>query len=206
MKPNRANKSYPLSCSQLDETKSQLAILFSQVLETMGIDWTNDHNTKDTPNRIAKMFCEEVFSGRFMPEPDMTEFENPEDYDQLITVGPIRVQSFCSHHFMPFEGSAWIGILPGSGGKLIGLSKYARIVEYFARRPQIQEELTSQILQYIVEKTNPEGAIVLIRCKHMCMSYRGVRDIGTKMITTKIYGEMSNTGLKTEFLSLIREG
>src|SRR4051812_40036421 len=116
-----------------------------ELFDVLRIDHRNDHNTRDTPMRVAKMFVEEMLRGRFTAPPRITEFDNAERYDQLIVTGPIELRSTCAHHLMPIYGHAYIGVLPSVDGKIIGLSKYDRIVGHFAARLQIQEELVKQI-------------------------------------------------------------
>ena len=183
-----------------------------ELFDVLQIDHRNDHNTRDTPRRVAKMFVEEVLHGRYSEPPKITEFENVERYDQLIVTGPIEVRSMCAHHLMPIVGEAYIGILPSPDGKIIGLSKYDRIVEYFASRLQIQEELVAQIANYVTEMTKPRGLAVRISAVHMCKTHRGVRaSAQSRMVNSAFHGEMlRNPALKSEFLqeciSLERRG
>jgi GTP cyclohydrolase IA len=174
-----------------------------ELFDVLRIDHRNDHNTRDTPKRVAKMFVEEILQGRYMAPPRITEFENAQAYDQLIVTGPIEVRSTCAHHLMPIYGDAYIGILPSPEGKIIGLSKYDRIVDHFASRLQIQEELVKQIGQYIVAMTNPRGLAVRISAVHMCKTQRGVRSSRrSRMVNTCFWGEMAESGaLKTEFVN-----
>ena len=173
-----------------------------ELFDVLRIDHRNDHNTRDTPKRVAKMYVEEILQGRFTAPPRITEFENAQAYDQLIVTGPIEVRSMCAHHLMPIYGQAYIGILPAADGKIIGLSKYDRIVEHFASRFQIQEEMVKQIGHYIVDMTTPRGLAVRISAVHMCKTQRGVRaSRRSRMVNTYYWGEMANdAGLKSEFL------
>lgn len=173
-----------------------------ELFDVLQIDHANDHNTRDTPRRVAKMFVEEVLRGRYDAPPKITEFENVDRYDRLIISGPIDVRSMCAHHLMPICGQAFIGVLPSPDGKIIGLSKYDRIVEYFCSRLQIQEELVAQIGNYIVDMTAPKGLAVRISAVHMCKTHRGVRASDqSRMINSAFYGEMDrNQDLKNEFL------
>ncbi len=173
-----------------------------ELFDVLRIDHRNDHNTRDTPKRVAKMYVEEILQGRFTAPPRITEFENAQSYDQLIVTGPIDVRSMCAHHLMPIYGQAYIGILPAADGKIIGLSKYDRIVEYFASRFQIQEELVKQIGQYIVDMTGPRGLAVRISAVHMCKTQRGVRaSRRSRMVNSYYWGEMAkDAGLKSEFM------
>lgn len=178
------------------------AIKLEELFDVLRIDYRNDHNTQDTPRRVAKMFVAEIMKGRYSAPPDITEFENAQAFDQLLVTGPIEVRSTCAHHLMPIYGQAYIGVLPSAEGKIIGLSKYDRIVDYFASRLQIQEELVKQIEHYIVAKTAPRGLAVRISAVHMCKTQRGVRATHQgRMVTTAYFGELkSNPELKQEFL------
>lgn len=173
-----------------------------ELFDILRIDHENDHNTRDTPTRVAKMFVDELLHGRYTVPPRITEFENVEAYDQLIVTGPIELRSMCAHHLMPIYGSAYIGVLPSADGKIIGLSKYDRIVNYFSSRLQIQEELVKQIGQYIVEMTQPRGLAVRVSAVHMCKTHRGVRaSHRSKMVNSYYWGTLSGSReLKNEFL------
>jgi len=148
------------------------------------------------------MYVEEIMNGRFSSPPDITEFENAGQYSQLIVSGPIEVRSMCAHHVMPIYGSAFIGVLPAPNGKIIGLSKYDRIVEHFSTRLQIQEELVQQIANFIVEKTNPLGLAVRITAVHMCKTHRGVRSTHNgRMVNSSFHGELlTNETAKSMFV------
>ena len=173
-----------------------------ELFDILMIDHRNDHNTRDTPARVAKMFVEETLRGRFTAPPKITDFDNVERCEQLIVTGPLEVRSTCAHHLMPIFGHAVIGILPSAEGKIIGLSKYDRIVDYFSSRLQIQEELVKQIERFIVDNTAPRGLAVRISAVHMCKSHRGVRaSRASRMVNTTYYGDLaSDPRLKAEFL------
>lgn len=177
---------------------SKLAELF----DILQIDHRNDHNTRDTPRRAARMFVDEIMRGRFSGPPGITEFENAERFDQLIVMGPIEIRSTCAHHLMPIYGECFIGVLPSASGKIIGLSKYDRIVDYFAGRLQIQEELVRQIGKFIMDKTQPQGVAVRISAVHMCKTHRGVRaSHRSRMVTSAYFGAMdTDSSRKDEFL------
>ena len=165
----------------------------SELFDILHIDHRNDHNTRDTPRRVARMFVDEIMHGRFSSPPVLTEFENIEQFDQLIVTGPIDIRSTCAHHLMPIYGEAYIGVLPAMDGKIIGLSKYDRIVQYFSGRLQIQEELVKQIGQFIMEKTAPRGVAVRISAVHMCKTHRGVRATHrSRMVTSAYFGALEN--------------
>ena len=190
----------------LDETE-RLAMInaaagaIGALFDVLRVDHHNDHNTRDTPRRVAKMFVEEMLDGRFSAPPAITEFDNAEGFDQLLVTGPIAVRSTCAHHLMPIHGEAFIGVLPSPSGKIIGLSKYDRIVGHFASRLQIQEELVKQIGQFIMDRTRPRGLAVRISAVHMCKTHRGVRASQRgRMVTSAFYGEMDlDPDLRREF-------
>jgi GTP cyclohydrolase I len=192
----------PLSEAERDAMIAAAARKVEELFDILRIDHQNDHNTRETPQRVAKMYVEELLQGRFTAPPKITEFDNAQAYDQLIVTGPIEVRSMCAHHMMPIYGAAYIGILPAADGKIIGLSKYDRIVEYFASRLQIQEELVKQIGQYIMDMTSPRGLAVRISAVHMCKTQRGVRaSHRSRMVNTYCWGEMAQDAeLKREFL------
>lgn len=173
-----------------------------ELLDILLIDHQNDHNTRDTPRRVAKMLVRELLRGRFAPPPALTEFKNAENFDHLIVTGPIAVRSTCAHHLMPIYGTAYIGILPAKDGNIVGLSKYDRIVDHFAARFQIQEELVKQIGNFIVDLTKPRGLAVRISAVHMCKTHRGVRaGHDSRMVNSSFHGEMLDSrDLREEFL------
>jgi len=192
----------PLTEVERNEMITAAAQKLEELFDILRIDHQNDHNTRETPQRVAKMFVEELLEGRYTAPPTITEFDNAQAYDQLIVTGPLELRSTCAHHLMPIYGEAYIGILPSADGKIIGLSKYDRIVHYFAARWQIQEELVKQIGQYIMDVTAPRGLAVRISAVHMCKTQRGVRaSHRSRMVNTYYWGELaSDTALKSEFL------
>ena len=174
------------------------------VLDSMVIDTCNDHNTEDTARRVAKMYVQEVFSGRYVQPPEITEFPNAEALNELMIVGPITVRSACSHHLCPIIGKLWIGVLPDKQTNVIGLSKYARLAEWVMGRPQIQEEAVVQLADLIQEKTRPDGMALVMQATHYCMAWRGVKDMNSRMINSIMRGAfLRNSDLRKEFLSLI---
>ena len=182
----------------IDDATKKLAELF----DILRLDYRNDHNMRETPERVARMLVQELLHGCYNAPPEITEFENVERYDQLLVSGPIEVRSICAHHLMPIYGHAFVGILPSPDGKIIGLSKYDRIVEYFSARPQIQEELVGQIGRYIVDMTKPRGVAVRINAVHMCRTHRGVRArMNSRLVNNAFYGEfLTDPELRSEFL------
>jgi GTP cyclohydrolase I len=192
----------PLTQAEREAMMAAAAQKVEELFDILCIDHRNDHNTRETPQRVAKMYVEEILEGRYTAPPKITEFDNAQAYDQLIVTGPIELRSMCAHHMMPIYGAAYIGILPAADGKIIGLSKYDRIVEYFASRLQIQEELVKQIGQYIMGMTSPRGLAVRISAVHMCKTQRGVRaSHRSRMVNTYYWDEMAeNVEFKREFL------
>lgn len=173
-----------------------------KVLDSLIIDVKNDHNTQDTAHRIAKMYINEIFRGRYYPKPKITSFPNAKIYDQLYVTGPITVRSSCAHHFENIRGKAYIGIFPGS--TIIGLSKFNRIVDWFASRPTIQEELTIQIADEIEKITGASGLAVVIKASHSCLTERGVREAESDFTTSVLRGQLkANPSLKDEFFKIL---
>jgi GTP cyclohydrolase I len=184
----------------LDEVEGKM----QAVLDSLVIDTDHDHNTSSTARRVAKMYLNEVFKGRYQPAPRITEFPNAEHLNELMIVGPITVRSACSHHFVPVIGKLWIGIMPNQSTNVIGLSKYARLAEWVMSRPQIQEEAVVQLADLIMQKTRPDGLALVMEANHYCMSWRGVRDMDSKMLNSVMRGVfLKDAVLRQEFLSLI---
>jgi len=189
---------------ELEKMLDEVASKMQGVLDSLVIDTENDHNTADTARRVAKMYVNEVFRGRFVHAPALTEFPNAEHLNELMIVGPITVRSACSHHFCPVIGKIWIGVLPNERTNVIGLSKYARIAEWIMNRPQIQEEAVIQLADLIQEKTQPDGLAIVMEASHFCMAWRGVKDMDSKMINSVMRGAfLKDPNLRREFLSLI---
>ena len=184
----------------LDEVEAKM----KGVLESLVIDTDNDHNTNETAKRLAKMYIKEVFNGRYVKSPEITEFPNAERLNELMIVGPITVRSACSHHFCPIIGKIWIGILPNQNTNVIGLSKYARLAEWVMGRPQIQEEAVVQLADLIQQKTRPDGLALVMEASHFCMAWRGVKDLDSRMINSVMRGAfLKDPILRREFLALI---
>jgi len=193
-----------LQPGELDALQEEVAQKMQGVLDSMVIDTSNDHNTGDTARRVAKMYLNEVFRGRYVPPPTITEFPNAEHLNELMIVGPITVRSACSHHLCPVIGKLWIGVLPNEHTNVIGLSKYARLAEWIMGRPQIQEEAVVQLADLIMEKTQPDGLAIVMEARHYCMAWRGVKDLDSKMINSVMRGAfLKNSDLRREFLALI---
>jgi GTP cyclohydrolase I len=187
----------------LDEVEEKM----KGVLTSLVIDTERDHNTDNTARRVAKMYLNEVFKGRYVTAPMITEFPNAEHLNELMIVGPITVRSACSHHFCPVIGKIWIGVLPNEHTNVIGLSKYARLAEWIMGRPQIQEEAVVQLADLIQQKTQPDGLAIVMEATHFCMGWRGVKDMDSKMINSVMRGAfLKDPNLRREFLSLIPKG
>lgn len=185
-------------CAMIDAAAQKVAELF----DILRIDHRADPNTRDTPRRVAKMYVEELLAGRFNAPPKITEFASTRSYDELVVTGPIDLRTTCAHHLMPIYGTAIIGIMPSADGRLIGLSKYDRIVQHFGRRFQVQEELVNQIGEYLFDATRPRGLAVRIKAVHMCKTHRGVNaSHASQMVSSAYFGELrTNDRAKSEFL------
>ena len=189
---------------ELDELRAEVQDKLQQVLEALVIDTESDHNTRETAQRVAKMFLTEVFGGRYTPMPSVTEFPNISRLNELMIVGPVTVRSACSHHLCPIMGRVWIGILPNEHSNLIGLSKYARICDWIMSRPQIQEEAVTMLADELQDRVKPDGLGIVMEADHFCMHWRGVKDTSAKMINSVMRGAfLKNADLRREFLSLI---
>ena len=189
---------------ELEKLLDEVTGKMEGVLDSLVIDTENDHNTSDTARRVAKMYVNEVFRGRYVKGPEITEFPNAEHLNELMIVGPITVRSACSHHFCPVIGRIWIGVMPNEHTNVIGLSKYARLAEWIMGRPQIQEEAVVQLADLIQRKTQPDGLAIVMEASHYCMAWRGVKDLDSKMINSVMRGVfLKDANLRREFLSLI---
>lgn len=182
--------------------EAAVADRMADVLDALVIDTKSDHNTRETANRVARMMVREIFAGRYETAPATTDFPNAKELDEVYTVGPIAVRSTCSHHFAPILGSAWVGVIPGS--KVIGLSKFSRLVRWVMARPQIQEEAVVQLADEIEKRITPLGLAVVVKAEHSCMTWRGVKEHGTSMTTSVMRGLFrDNAAARGEFMKLI---
>ena len=189
---------------ELEKLLDEVELKMQGVLDSLVIDTEKDHNTNNTARRIAKMYLNEVFKGRYVAAPPITEFPNAEHLNELMIVGPITVRSACSHHFCPVIGQVWIGVMPNEHTNVIGLSKYARLAEWIMGRPQIQEEAVVQLADLIQSKTQPDGLAIVKEASHYCMGWRGVKDLDSKMINSVMRGVfLKDPNLRREFLALI---
>jgi len=189
---------------ELDELRAEVEARMQEVLEALVIDTSSDHNTNETAKRVAKMFLTEVFRGRYVPMPPVTEFPNISRLNELMIVGPVKVRSACSHHLCPILGRIWVGILPNEHSNLIGLSKYARICEWIMSRPQIQEEAVMMLANELQERVKPDGLAIVMEADHFCMHWRGVKDDESMMTNSVMRGSfLKDANLRREFLSLL---
>jgi len=186
---------------ELDLLVDEVTEKFQGVLDSLIIDTENDHNTNETARRVAKMFVGETFSGRYNARPKITSFPNM-GYKSLYTTGPITVRSTCAHHMMPIVGSCWVGVIPEE--KVIGLSKFNRLIYHICERPQIQEELTSQIAAALQEYAETSNIAVVVKAEHFCMSHRGVKEHSSDMSTAIMLGAFEkDPALKAEFYTIM---
>ena len=189
---------------ELEGLVDEVAEKMQAVLESLVIDTQNDHNTKNTSRRVAKMYVQEVFNGRYVEQPTLTKFPNVSRLNELMIIGPITVRSACSHHLCPIMGRIWIGVLPSKESALIGLSKYSRLTEWVMGRPQIQEEAVVELADMLEKKIKPIGVAVVMDADHFCMQWRGVKDRDSKMINSVMRGAfLKDSNLRREFLALI---
>jgi len=189
---------------ELELLKVEVEDKLLEVLNSLVIDTENDHNTRDTAGRVAKMYLNEVFRGRYLAAPPVTEFPNVEGLNELMIVGPITVRSACSHHLCPIIGRVWIGVMPNEHSNLIGLSKYVRLTDWVMSRPQIQEEAVTRLADLLTERMQPDGLAVVMEADHFCMQWRGVKDTDSKMINSVMRGVfLKDANLRREFLSLV---
>jgi len=150
------------------------------------------------------MYVREVFRGRYVPEPPVTEFPNAARLSELMIVGPVTLRSACSHHLCPIIGRIWVGVMPNENSALIGLSKYARLVEWLMARPQIQEEAIQHLADLLQEKMQPDWLAIVMEADHHCMQWRGVKDMDSKMTNSIMRGAfLKNPNLRREFLALL---
>lgn len=183
----------------VDQPRIEAAV--REILLAIGEDPERDGLLK-TPARVARAY-EEMFSGLDQDARELLGTTFDIDHSELVLVKDIPFYSTCEHHLVPFYGSAHVGYIPGDDGKVTGLSKLARLVDLYAKRPQVQERLTTQIIEALVEHLNPAGAIVVVQAEHMCMSMRGVRKPGTKTVTSAVRGALRDPATRAEAMSLI---
>lgn len=186
---------------ELDNLQSEVQEAMQGVLDALVIDTEHDHNTQETAKRVAKMFVHETFGGRYVPMPRVTSFPNM-GYKSLYTSGPISIRSTCAHHFQNIVGKCWIGVLPED--EVIGLSKFNRIVHHIAERPQIQEEMTTQIAEELIKYAKTPNIAVIVKAEHHCMTHRGVKEHESDMTTAIMRGAFDeHAPLKKEFYDIV---
>ena len=188
---------------EIEILKEEVTEKIQSLLESLIIDTKYDHNTIETAQRVAKMYLNVVFKGRYHKQPKVTDFPNAKNLDQIYTVGAISVRSACSHHLVPIIGKCWIGVIPSD--RVIGLSKFNRIVDWVMSRPQIQEEAAIQLADTIEKLIKPKGLAVIIKAKHQCMTWRGVKDNDTEMVTSVMRGIFRDTAeARSELMDLFK--
>lgn len=182
-----------------EEVEENMSVL----LRSLIIDVDNDHNTRGTAKRVAKMYLQEVFKGRYLERPQITDFPNAKHLDEIYTLGPITIRSACSHHLVEIEGQCWVGIVPSE--RVIGISKFSRLVDWICSRPHIQEEMVIMLADEIESLISPIGLGIVIRAKHHCMTWRGVKETSNTMVNSVVRGELrDNISMKNEFFELIK--
>jgi GTP cyclohydrolase I len=182
-----------------DRPRAEAAV--RELLLAVGED-PDREGLRDTPARVARAY-EEIFRGMALEPRDVLTTTFELDHDELVLVRDIEVYSTCEHHLLPFHGVAHVGYIPGEHGRVTGLSKLARLVDVYARRPQLQERLTTQIAEALEEGLDPRGVLVVIDCEHLCMSMRGVRKPGSRTITSAVRGQLRDPATRAEAMSLI---
>lgn len=173
------------------------------ILTTLGLDLT-EPNLVDTDQRVARLYLEMFHGLEEGSEPPVTTFPNDEGYQHMVMEKNIPFYSLCAHHLVPFYGRAHIAYIPRD--RIMGLSKFARVLEFYAKRPQLQERLTEQVVDFLREKLNPHGAMVVIEARHLCVEMRGVQKPGAETVTSALRGTFHQRTVREEFLDLLRRG
>ncbi|WP_112470079.1 GTP cyclohydrolase I FolE [Streptomyces triticisoli] len=187
------------SIGEFDEKRAENAV--RELLIAVGED-PDREGLLETPARVARAY-REIFAGLWQKPEDVLTTTFDLGHDEMVLVKDIEVYSTCEHHLVPFRGVAHVGYIPSVTGKITGLSKLARLVDVYARRPQVQERLTTQIADSLMEILEPRGVIVVVECEHMCMSMRGIRKPGAKTITSAVRGQLRDAATRNEAMSLI---
>lgn len=188
--------------TKFTERHRQISFRFKEIMQIMGLDVNNDNSLKDTPDRWAKMMLDELAVTVGEADIDVKTFDNDMGYDQMIMEKDIRVVSMCEHHFVPFVGVAHIAYIPGD--KIIGLSKFHRVVNHYSARPQVQERLTQQVAKRLMEILNVEDVAVVINAKHLCCGIRGVKDPNSFTLTSALSGRFRDVPeVRQEFFDLV---
>ncbi len=189
----------PADVPEYDEERARAAV--RELLLAVGED-PDREGLRETPSRVARAY-REIFAGLRQEPSDVLTTMFDLGHEEMVLVKDIEVYSTCEHHLVPFHGVAHVGYIPNADGRITGLSKLARLVDVFARRPQVQERLTSQIADALVENLAPRGVIVVVECEHLCMSMRGVRKPGSRTVTSAVRGQMRDGATRAEAMSLI---
>lgn len=189
----------PAVAGTFDHARAESAV--RELLLAVGED-PDREGLRETPARVARAYAE-IFAGLAMRPEDVLTTTFDIGHDEMVLVKDIEVYSTCEHHLVPFHGVAHVGYIPSSDGRITGLSKLARLVDVFAKRPQVQERLTTQVADALVAILQPRGAIVVIECEHLCMSMRGIRKPGAKTVTSAVRGQLLNPATRAEAMSLI---
>jgi len=184
---------------EYDQERVEAAI--RELLIAVGED-PDREGLRETPARVARSY-REIFAGLFQEPADVLTTTFDLGHEEMVLVKDIEVYSTCEHHLVPFHGVAHVGYIPGGDGRITGLSKLARLVDVFARRPQVQERLTAQIADAMVAELEPRGVIVVVECEHLCMSMRGVRKPGSRTVTSAVRGQMRDVATRAEAMSLV---
>jgi GTP cyclohydrolase I len=193
-----------ISDGELEQLQAEVSDRVRDLLTSLVIDIENDHNTAETADRVAKMYLQEVFKGRYHEQPKIASFPNVKKLDEIYTVGPITVRSACSHHLVPILGTCWIGIKPGE--RVIGLSKFSRVADWVFSRPHIQEEAVMILADEIERLCKPQGLAILVKAQHYCMKWRGVKEPQTSMVNSVVRGDFRHdASLKQEFFELVKQ-
>lgn len=203
----KCNENKVISSEKKKVMLEEAAHYYEQFMLALGIDVVNDDNSKETPKRVAKMYINELFKGRYEEKPEIKSFPNTEGYDQIIFTN-CEIIGVCAHHHVPIACQVYIGVLsnPEPSSKLIGLSKYTRLAEWVGSRPTIQEDMTNQIHKEIDKVcSDNKGVMVYVIGSHGCTTYRGVKQLGSKMITSKVSGAFKqNQSIKEEFFTMVK--
>ncbi|MGK5531658.1 GTP cyclohydrolase I FolE [Streptomyces sp. URMC 129] len=195
--PETGSRQTPIG--EFDEKRAEKAV--RELLIAVGED-PDREGLRDTPARVARAY-KEIFAGLWQRPEDVLTTTFDLGHDEMVLVKDIEVLSSCEHHLVPFVGQAHVGYIPSASGKITGLSKLARLVDVFARRPQVQERLTTQIADSLMRILEPRGVIVVVECEHMCMTMRGVRKPGAKTTTSAVRGQLRDAATRAEAMSLI---
>lgn len=193
---------YIRSPDEFQMLQSEVTAKIQGLLESLVIDTENDHNTHETAHRVAKMYLHEVFKGRYHAMPKITDFPNAKKLDEIYTIGPVSLRSACSHHLVPIIGNVWVGVIPDE--RVIGISKFNRLIDWVGSRPHIQEEFAMILADTIESLIKPKGLAIVIKAQHLCMTWRGVRETNTHMVNSVMRGIFADdASAKSEFMSII---